>query len=391
MLNIISKYILPCIYLLGLMQILQVGGVRLGCYLLSAFNFIFILSNWKLLKLDKTGIIKCSLLYVILVLVYQILTPPLSEIYNPYEPLFYHVFITTGISFWIMGYKDNKIMMDLTKKIIAGITIVALLYSFFIMLSYGGVASLSIGSEIGTFLYQTVPYLLLWMSSVLFILNKPLRISIILLFAIVMMLSTKRGPLVTMFVGLIISLLINGRINVKAILSLSLVAFIGYYIIDIYFDTFLSDWLGRWSERDDISNGREEIWDLILNDVSNQDALTIIFGNGYEASHKLTYRFLWNAIGAHNDFIDILYNFGILGLSLFVLLIVSYLKNIIIAIKVKFSHADMLAYLIACFLFGSLISSNMTRYATVYFGVFFYYMAGQIERNRNYIIVKTRK
>lgn len=382
MLNIIAKNILPCIYLLGLMQILQLGGVRLGCYLLSAFNLVYILSNWKLLKSDKTGIIKYSFLYVILVLVYQLLTPPLNDLYNPYEPMFYHIFITTGISFWIMGYKDCKIITNLTKRIITIITIIALLYAFLIMLFYGGVASLSTDSEISAFLYQIVPYLLLWMSSVLFILNKPLRISIIFLFTIIIMLSTKRGPLVTMFAGLIIALFVSRKINVRAIVLLTLITFIGYYIIDTYFDAFLSDWLGRWSERDDVSNGREEIWNLILNDVSNQDILNIIFGNGYEASHKLTFRFLWGAIGAHNDFIDILYNFGIIGLSLFILLTVSYLRNIVIAIKVRFLHADMLAYLMVCFLFGSLISSNVTRYATIYFGVFFYYMVGQIARKR---------
>lgn len=391
MLNVLPKYILPCIYLLGLMQILQVGGVRLGCYLLSAYNLVYILSNWKLLRFDKTSIIKYSFLYVILVLIYQLLTPPLSELYNPYEPVFYHVFITTGISFWIMGYKGCEIMTDLTKRIIAAITIVALLYSFLIMFAYGGVASLSKNSEIGVFLYQTVPYLLLWMCSVLFILNKPLRISIIVLFAVVIMLSTKRGPLVTMIAGLIISLFINKKISVKAIVLFSLVAFVGYYIINIYFDTYLSDWLGRWSERDDVSNGREEIWDLILKDISNQGLLATIFGNGYEASHKLTYRFLWDAIGAHNDFIDILYNFGIIGFLFFILLIVSCLRIIVIAIKVKSSYADMLAYLMVCFLFGSLVSSNMTRYATVYFGVFFYYMAGQIGRRRQLIHHERKK
>ena len=181
MLNIIAKCILPCIYLLGLMQLLQIGGYSLGSNILSAFNLIYILSNWKLLRFDKTGIIRYSFLYVILVLLYQLLTPPLRELYNPYEPVFYHVFITTGISFWIMGYKGDEILADYTKKLIVVITTIALLYSFFIMFAYGGVASLlSMGSEIGEFLYQVVPYLLLWMTSVLFLLNKQLRMFIIL-------------------------------------------------------------------------------------------------------------------------------------------------------------------------------------------------------------------
>lgn len=386
MLNIISKYILPCIYLLGLMQILQIGGVLKGCYLLSTFNLIYILSNWKLLKLDKTGVIKYSFLYVILVLLYQLLTSPLRELYNPYEPVFYHVFITTGISFWIMGYKGYEILADYTKKLIVVITTIALLYSFFIMFAYGGVASLlSMGSEIGEFLYQVVPYLLLWMTSVLFLLNKQLRIFIILLFTVVILLSGKRGPLFSMFVGLAAAALVtNKRINIKIIVSIFLFISVGYFIISSFFNAFLSDWLLRWSETDDVSNGREDIWNIILRNVGTQDLLSLIFGNGYEASHKLTYNFLGNALGSHNDFIDILYNFGLLGSYIFIFLIISWLKNAYIAIKRKYSYANMMVYLIVCFLLGSLISSNMTRYATIYFGAYFYYLVGRINRKKQH-------
>lgn len=387
MLNIIAKCILPCIYLLGLMQLLQIGGYSLGSNILSAFNLIYILSNWKLLRFDKTGIIRYSFLYVILVLLYQLLTPPLRELYNPYEPVFYHVFITTGISFWIMGYKGDEILADYTKKLIVVITTIALLYSFFIMFAYGGVASLlSMGSEIGEFLYQVVPYLLLWMTSVLFLLNKQLRMFIILFFVVVILLSGKRGPLFSMFVGFAAAVLVtNKRANLKMVISMFVFIFVGYFIIYSFFNAFLSDWLLRWSETDDVSNGREDIWNIILKNVGTQDLLSLICGNGYEASHKLTYKFLGNAIGSHNDFIDILYNFGLLGSYIFIFLIISWLKNTYIAIKRKYSYANMMVYLIVCFLLGSLISSNMTRYATIYFGVFFYYLAGRLNRNKETI------
>ena len=116
--KIYSKYIIPYIYILGIMQLMQIRGVGWGCVLLTILNIITILSNFKLILHDKTGIVKFSLFYVGIVVIYQLLTPPLDKMYNPYYPLFYHVFITTGISFWIMGYKGYNILSPDIRKII---------------------------------------------------------------------------------------------------------------------------------------------------------------------------------------------------------------------------------------------------------------------------------
>lgn len=377
MVKVYSKYIIPFIYLLGLMQILQIGGVRLGSLLLTLFNMIFIVSNLKTLRLDRSCIVRFSVLYVIIVVLYQLLTPPLSEKYNPYYPFFYHVFVTTGICFWIMGYKGEDVLPAMTKKIIAISIIVALAYSCSLMLTWGGVANVDKTTDIGEFLYQTVPYMLLWLTSALFLFKKGLRTLIICLFVIVILLSTKRGPLVTMGLGFLFSLFSLKRVNPKYFILALLTMFVGYYFVSVYLESYFLEWTERWTESDDVSNGREIIWLLLLEEIGSQDLVTTVLGNGYEASHKLTYNHLWGAIGAHNDFIDILYNFGILGFVIFTLLFIAYVKSVFIAIRNKHQHANMMIYLLILFLAGSIISSNMTRYATIYFGVFFYYFSGQ--------------
>lgn len=379
--KVFSKYIILLPYILGFTQLLQIRGINIGCTFLSFLNIIYIIHNWKIVCKDKIGILKLSILYVLIMLIYQVTTPPLSEIYNPYNPFFYHIFISTGITFWIIGYKNYNILTKFNKNIIAIFIFTNLIYAMGVMYVYGGVANLIPESEIYVYLYQIIPYLTLWITSALFIFKKPLQISIILLFIILILYSTKRGPLVSMGLGFLLIFLFQGKINIKHFFLLTIVLLIGYIIINMYFESYLVEWSGRWTaNEDDISNGREDIWELLINHYTNQDFLTIIFGNGYEATHKLTYKYLWSGIGAHNDFIEILYNMGIVGFTIFALLIFSWIKITFFSIKRKEQYAPMLIYLLTCFILGSVVSSNLTRFTTIYFSIYFYYFSGRLAK-----------
>ena len=388
--KIYSKYIIPYIYILGIMQLMQIRGVGWGCVLLTILNIITILSNFKLILHDKTGIVKFSLFYVGIVVIYQLLTPPLDKVYNPYYPLFYHVFITTGISFWIMGYKGYNILSPDIRKIILYAIIFALLFAFTLMFKTGGIVNLLENSEIYEFLYQIVPYLMLWMTSALFLFNKKTRVLIVFLFVVIILISTKRGPLVTMGLGFLFILFFARKVSLKSVI-LTLLFITIFYLFLTIFDIFYLDWFNRWNASDDVSNGRKEIWNLILNQIDKQNVLTTLLGNGYEASHKITYKYLWGAIGAHNDFIDILFNFGLVGLTAFILLILSWIKIVFFANKVNYEYRDMMIYILVCFLVGSTISSNMTRYATIYFGAFFYYFSGLLSFKQNKYVLGHNK
>ena len=119
----------------------------------------------------------------------------------------------------------------------------------------------------------------------------------------------------------------------------------------------------------------------IWHEMLNKDFITWIFGNGFEATHIITYRNLWGAIGAHNDYLDILYNMGIIGEGIFISLIISWILVIKHAIKCNFLYTNIMIYLLVCFIIGSYVSSNLTRFATVFFGLYFYYFAGCLKRN----------
>ena len=217
------------------------------------------------------------------------------------------------------------------------------------------------------------------------VLNVRWQFVVFALFTIFIFLSTKRGPLVSFILGYIAIFLIEGKISFKSFFKYGLIVLLFYIVINYVSADFVNEWLERVNtdETDDISNGRDMIWGMILLDFYNSDFVQQLFGHGHEASHYVTGRNFFNAIGSHNDFIEVLYNMGVIGLIVFLSMIFMWCKCLYIGIKTKYQYTFIFAYLIVCFVLGSYVSSNMTRYATTFFGAFFYYYAGLLEFNIN--------
>ena len=77
-----------------------------------------------------------------------------------------------------------------------------------------------------------------------------------------------------------------------------------------------------------ISNGRDEIYTYIFNREDNASFIQFLIGNGYYGVHKDFGKH------AHNDFLEILYDFGIFALLAYVV----FLWQIIKVVRQKFSN-----------------------------------------------------
>lgn len=87
----------------------------------------------------------------------------------------------------------------------------------------------------------------------------------------------------------------------------------------ILYDYGLFDGIIARFNSDDIENGsgRTVIWSLGLNTFQNKDILTILFGGGVGAANQMA--FLGGIyFSPHNNFLEILYNFGLIGLVIFI-------------------------------------------------------------------------
>lgn len=387
--QLVARYFVLLPYLLGFVYLMQWRGSRYLTWALILVSLIIIFTNIGLWAKQKFNIITYTVVYVVIVLFYELIAPPTPEIYNPYSELYYYLFLVVGLSFWLIGYKGYDIFSEFNKKVLAVMMIAGLLYGYYRMSIVGSIAAyLEQGADesVATFLYQFVPYFLLWFTAAFFIYKRRMQVAIVLLFVFVIMVSTKRGPLVSMACGFLGIIVLQRKMTPKQLLILILLCIVGYIVLDTLFSSYLQQYIGRWtgassqSKDFDVTSHRTDIWELFLNHIGNQSIVSTVLGNGFEASHKLMYRWLWGSMGSHNDFIDILYNFGLVGFLPFILLIVSYTRYMFLAIRTNFRYSSMMIYLLACFVVGSMVSSNMTRFATTFFGVLFYYLAGLLTR-----------
>lgn len=76
------------------------------------------------------------------------------------------------------------------------------------------------------------------------------------------------------------------------------------------------------------TSGRNLIWSLAFSDILNNfNFFEIMFGKGTFASVVFLEQTINNKIWLHNDFLDIMYNMGIFGLSVYIYSIVRFLKT----------------------------------------------------------------
>lgn len=76
-------------------------------------------------------------------------------------------------------------------------------------------------------------------------------------------------------------------------------------------------------EKDDISNGREAIYDVTLDMIANSSDIQLIFGHGHNAVRRHSPL----EISAHNDFLEIIYDYGIVALLIYLGLWVYVIKQ----------------------------------------------------------------
>ena len=117
------------------------------------------------------------------------------------------------------------------------------------------------------------------------------------------------------------------KTNVKAIKYY--VLFLGLMLIVIHLSFDITSLITSVMERDETFTGRTQIWDDVLSMGTNP-----IIGTGYdsfwmgERAEFFWDKYWWHPTQAHNGYLEVYINLGILGLMLFFCVIVSVFRNI---------------------------------------------------------------
>ena len=192
-------------------------------------------------------------------------------------------------------------------------------------------------SEVGA--VADVYYILGMLPYILTITDKKRWLIPIAVTAVSIFISQKRAAFIAL-VGLLLILYFVGSLRGKGIKSaigknilLILLIIAGYYLM-VYMDSKFNLRLFTRLEglEEDGGSGRDVRWQFIWEAIERSSASQLFLGHGFAGVQKLV------GSNAHNDFLEVLYNYGILS---FILYCAYYIVQIINAIKMakeKYSH-----------------------------------------------------
>ena len=184
-----------------------------------------------------------------------------------------------------------------------------------------------------------------------------------------------------MFAYTIVSRFITNKgLKTSITLCISLVALgILFYVLINYLGDNIIE---RLTDTDDeTGSGRLEIWNGLIQRLSMQDFEFWIFGNG----HLSTTKYSWENLTAHNDFLEIIYNYGIINLVFYVFFFLSTILYTIRAIRQKNKYAPALAAILTIFAVLSVVSIIILSHPSVLVMISIGTLVGWCEQERQKI------
>lgn len=252
--------------------------------------------------------------------------------------------------FGIIHSKDEKFFFY---TIIIGLAFLS--YTYFQYSEYRVIRAAS-GSE-----YLASSYFILYLAPIILASNKRiLSVAVLILTFIIVLSSTKRGGTIAFVLAVFVFIMVKHLLTSDRkssfknfIVFFILVTGAMFYAYDYVeeSDLLILNRLQRLST-DTQDESRYQIWNNTLNLISNSNLFQFLFGHGYNAVLRE------NSLGfsAHNDFLEVLYDFGFLIFIAYINLHVKLYKKCIYLIKERSAYSAPFAFSVVLFTINSMVS-----------------------------------
>ncbi len=206
----------------------------------------------------------------------------------------------------------------------------------------------------------------------LFSVLKPNKSNLILItiayFAILF--SLKRGAMLTgtiiyMFYILQFKKFGIRKISLLNVLTLLCILAVSIYGIITYSDVFLYRFI-----RDQTASGREQFYTLVYKGWKNSSSFNQVFGNGFFSTVDYLGK-VYSDIYAHSDWLEILYDHGILGIIIFsgtVISLFSLRKKI--KLMIPYYYLPFVAIFFVFFIKTIISGTYMSKFDSITYGIF---------------------
>ncbi|MEI6520977.1 MAG: O-antigen ligase family protein [bacterium] len=365
----------------NIMQFTAVGN-------LYTLSFILLISIGILSSISYFTVTKKYPLIIILLLSFMIICISTTIINSSEDP--YTLMITVfKTMLWVIAFlvayittrKNNQ--SNLPFNMIA-LTLPLIAYMFYKIYQN----QLILRSE----LINSIYYLLLLVPIILVVKQNTIKIIGLIIIFIGIVVSLKRTGLIAFLLSILVYLIILflnskkqlNKKNIKLSMLISLFIFaVGIYISYSYLSQYLNlDWISRMQALEtDGGSGRTLIWQTTLEMQSKSDILAWLLGHGYNT--VITDSPL--GVSAHNDFIEVLYDYGAIGLTFYLGFIIALIQYCIKMYKEKFHLTAPFAASLVIFILMSFFS-HLVLYPTyfIYLSLFWGISIAQYD-NKYYI------
>lgn len=227
-------------------------------------------------------------------------------------------------------------------------------------------------------------YLLYTLPLLLLIKPRLIKLAAIFIVIVVLFSSLKRSGILALAISLFFYIFISQYVRNKFKLSAFIGSLFAIVVLGTVFVLFATNDSGsenimnRFENIDrDQGSGRLVVWEQTMSMIEGQEATTLLFGNGYNAvMHDSTLQ-----LSAHNDFLEVTYDFGIVGLLLYLAAFITLGFYVVKMIINRSPYAPPMAMLFIIYFIQSMISHIIIYYWANIFMLTFGYMIGKYRKD----------
>lgn len=227
-------------------------------------------------------------------------------------------------------------------------------------------------------------YLLYTLPLLLLIKPRLIKISAIFIVIVVLFSSLKRSGIlalaISLFFYIFTSQYVRNKFKLSAFLgSLAAITILGtVFILLATNDSGSENIMNRFENIDrDQGSGRLVVWEHTMSMIEEQEGTTLLFGNGYNAVvHDSALQ-----LSAHNDFLEVTYDFGLVGLLLYLASFITLGLFVVKMIIDRSSYAPPIVMLFVIYFIQSMISHVIIYYWANLFMLTFGYIIGKYRKD----------
>lgn len=179
---------------------------------------------------------------------------------------------------------------------------------------------------------------------------------------LIIFISNKRAGIIGTVLALVLYYLVNAKLSDslnKALkrLFVGFIVCIVIYIFCVRLDSYyhLSVISRLYKILDDGGSGRSTIYKYVLDEISNSSIVSWLFGHGVSSINDMER----SLSSAHNDFINVFYEYGFFAAFFLVIFYFSLIKCTVNMIRSKYINSDVFAFSVMISLVLSMFSANL--------------------------------